>query len=303
MAGNFCTDDSKSELIDNIIKYMNILEKRYGVKINFSSVNHIFEINSAFYNKIFKYTYHENPLCNYIKHNKMAFSRCLDCKRLIRERLIRAPAWFCGMCHAGICEYVFPIMHKGVLAAYICVGEFNRGKRSISNLDRTAMHCGLDSETLRRLFCETVDMRMGIEDEESFICDVLSLCYMFSYLYTMLADKHSALSVKNPIINSALTYIEKYYTDRITLNDIAAYCHCNKNYLCSLFREVMDISVIDYINEIRIKHAMIKMRISGANVTEIALNCGFSSPAYFATVFRQIAGMSPREYMLNILNV
>ena len=32
------------------------------------------------------------------------------------------------------------------------------------------------------------------------------------------------------------------------------------------------------------------------NVSDIAGRCGFSDPAYFARVFRKIAGRSPREY-------
>ena len=35
---------------------------------------------------------------------------------------------------------------------------------------------------------------------------------------------------------------------------------------------------------------------SGQSITEIALNCGFGSSAYFASIFRKHAHCSAREY-------
>jgi AraC-like DNA-binding protein len=51
-----------------------------------------------------------------------------------------------------------------------------------------------------------------------------------------------------------------------------------------------------FIRFIRLKHAAKLLRKHTGNITEIAYNVGFNSPAHFAKAFREQFGKSPSEY-------
>ncbi|GAB2534553.1 substrate-binding domain-containing protein [Spirosoma aerophilum] len=66
-----------------------------------------------------------------------------------------------------------------------------------------------------------------------------------------------------------------------------------------LYRKVqalLDMNVIDYIAEIRLKKARRLLAESTKTMAEIAYETGFSSPAYFTTFFKQHTRKTPSEY-------
>ena len=46
----------------------------------------------------------------------------------------------------------------------------------------------------------------------------------------------------------------------------------------------------------RIKASMRMLAENRVSITQIAFDCGFSSPSYFARLFRRFQGMSPAEF-------
>jgi signal transduction histidine kinase/DNA-binding response OmpR family regulator len=66
-----------------------------------------------------------------------------------------------------------------------------------------------------------------------------------------------------------------------------------------LYRKVqalMDVNVVDYITEIRLKKAKHLLRETNKPMSEIAYEMGFSSPAYFTTFFKQHTQKTPSDY-------
>lgn len=61
-------------------------------------------------------------------------------------------------------------------------------------------------------------------------------------------------------------------------------------------RKLTNLSPMGYLQHQRVKKAKLLLTDSNQTITEIALKCGFASGAYFASVFRQHAHCSPREY-------
>jgi AraC-like DNA-binding protein len=58
----------------------------------------------------------------------------------------------------------------------------------------------------------------------------------------------------------------------------------------------MGISLINYLNTVKIRAACDMIQKGMGSMTDIALRCGFNSSAYFCKVFKQETGLSPREY-------
>ena len=66
-----------------------------------------------------------------------------------------------------------------------------------------------------------------------------------------------------------------------------------------LYRKVqtlLDMNVMDYLTEIRLKRAKYLLRETTKSMAEIAVETGFSSAAYFTTFFKQHTQKTPSEY-------
>jgi len=68
-------------------------------------------------------------------------------------------------------------------------------------------------------------------------------------------------------------------------------------YLHNLFRDE-GRTMYEYLKGERLQRARGMIDVSSANrmtITEIAMECGFSDPAYFSRLFKQVFGMTPSE--------
>jgi CheY-like chemotaxis protein len=98
------------------------------------------------------------------------------------------------------------------------------------------------------------------------------------------------------VVRKAMVYLHEHYMESISLEDAAHYVNMSKEYLARCFRQEMGITLVTYLNRYRVNQAKALLEKGEHSLTEIALETGFSSSAYFSRVFRQEVGMSPRDY-------
>lgn len=93
-----------------------------------------------------------------------------------------------------------------------------------------------------------------------------------------------------------VSYMEKHYSEPVSLRDLAEAVSCNHQYLCRFFREITGTTPIQYLISIRLSHACTLLRETTKSILEISLDCGFENTSYFIRKFRQQNGCTPREY-------
>lgn len=67
----------------------------------------------------------------------------------------------------------------------------------------------------------------------------------------------------------------------------------------SLYRKMKiatGLSPVEFIRNIRLKHGCQLLKKKSVSVAEVAYECGFSNPKYFATCFKEEFGLTPKEY-------
>ena len=96
-------------------------------------------------------------------------------------------------------------------------------------------------------------------------------------------------------VNLAIDYINKNYSDQMTLESVAKACYLSVNQLCRLFSEHCGTTVAKYITSKRITEAK-KMLAAGKGVTETAMLCGFGDYSGFIRVFKKNVGVTPGKY-------
>lgn len=93
-----------------------------------------------------------------------------------------------------------------------------------------------------------------------------------------------------------MDYIHAHYAEHITLDDIAAQINICRSECCRFFKRRMKISLFDYLLDYRIRQSLSLLSDTALSITEISEKTGFSTPAYYAKVFRERIHMSPGTY-------
>lgn len=97
-------------------------------------------------------------------------------------------------------------------------------------------------------------------------------------------------------INYIKEYIDEKYASEISLNNLSNKFYINKYYLTRLFKDSFGITIINYLNQVRVTKSKELLRYSDLSIEEIAVTIGFKDQNYFSRVFKKIDGISPREY-------
>lgn len=92
-----------------------------------------------------------------------------------------------------------------------------------------------------------------------------------------------------------LQMIEEHLTLPLDTADLAQLAHMSPSLLKKLFARYAGVGVMEYVRTRKINAAIPYLR-SGCSVQEVAARFGFSTPGYFATVFRRITGKAPSYY-------
>ena len=93
-----------------------------------------------------------------------------------------------------------------------------------------------------------------------------------------------------------LDYINQNFHSSLTAADIARNCYCSESYLNHTFKREIGVNIREYINNLRIKYAVLYLKNTERNVTDIAYSIGFNDSNYFSKVFTRHMGVSPREF-------
>jgi AraC-like DNA-binding protein len=93
-----------------------------------------------------------------------------------------------------------------------------------------------------------------------------------------------------------IMYIEQNYMDNISLEILAKHVDYNRNYICTAFKKDTGITIIDYLNYVRIRHAIEYISYSEIDISKICSRVGFSNVSHFNRTFKKFVGLSPSNY-------
>ena len=98
------------------------------------------------------------------------------------------------------------------------------------------------------------------------------------------------------LVYLAKRYINEHYTEKLTLSDIADHLRISSGHLSTTFSRYMNLTISDYIAQVKIEHAKELIDSGQYLIYEIAGQLGFDNAYYFSKVFKKVTGMSPRDY-------
>lgn len=98
------------------------------------------------------------------------------------------------------------------------------------------------------------------------------------------------------VVNQVKKYIVEHLDGDTSLYNLAEQVHFSQEYLLRIFKKKEGITILSYINDLKLTAAKQMLTDSELQVKEIADRLGFASQGYFGRFFRNKTGLTPNAY-------
>ncbi len=119
----------------------------------------------------------------------------------------------------------------------------------------------------------------------------LLLCHLFPY-FEIAEKKEGSENLLYRLVN----YMEKHYTENITLDNLAEELFVSKYYLSRIFNDRLGMNFNDYLNNLRVRYA-IELLNKDKSIASICYESGFNNLRTFNRAFKKATGKTPKELL------
>lgn len=97
-------------------------------------------------------------------------------------------------------------------------------------------------------------------------------------------------------VREVVKFVAEHYTEPLSLDDLAAMAGLGRDAFARVFREIVGLSLRDYLLDLRVERARQLLLESNRSLTEIAQESGFYDLPHLDKAFRRRFLLSPSDY-------
>ena len=150
------------------------------------------------------------------------------------------------------------------------------------------------AETAEKIItlCQSIESAISDEELSLAFAKSVELLNLILPIYLNLKKSYGAA----PTLHTAraIGYIEKRFSEDITLGKLSAHLGVSESFISRSFKKDLGVTVHGYINHVRILKALEILK--DQTVTETAYACGFSDTSHFISVFKKYMKTTPMKY-------
>lgn len=239
--------------------------------------------------ELMQFNIHDNAYCALIKSTKEGKARCHLQQQRVLAHCRKTQKSFCGVCHAGVFEFVYPLFD----------GKNTIGFLSVSGYRAPHLKNGAALSLPQKNELEKVyhGLKRQIPDQKWVDTLLHPLCQMLEL--ALRKNKEDAHREETPI-DRICRYLRQNFAADVTLDGLCREFSCSRSYLSHAFKRETGKSVGDYLTDVRVENAKHLLCYCAMNITQIAFSTGFSDSNYFSTVFKKRVGLSPLAYRRSV---
>ena len=146
---------------------------------------------------------------------------------------------------------------------------------------------------------ELFGQAFGVWSQCAFGYKIQTKALITQILFTLFSEnisQHFGASDAMRSLKEAVDYMEQNYSRKITVEELARLSGYSASHFTRMFRQMYNLSPVQYLNQLRIQHAKNLLRAEQYSLSQIAQRCGFSNVYYFSRCFKQITGATPRKW-------
>lgn len=195
------------------------------------------------------------------------------------------------------CEFICVLIHPLML----CISEAIEQNYIVPLLENQSVpYIKLSAETPWQK--ESFDCILNMYNAKDDTVAPLMISCLFLKIWSLIV-KNAAVS-ESPktqsndftVLKNMIGYIQKFYQEKITLDDIAKEGAVGQSKCCKLFNKYIGITPNAYLVRYRLNQSAWYLKNTDMSIAEIAQAVGFSGSSFFAETFRKQYHKSPSEY-------
>lgn len=154
-----------------------------------------------------------------------------------------------------------------------------------------------DCADLERLIYRLLSQKAGAEHDRLLQSSLIyELLFLLKTSYLLPMEGESTNAAADPRRDRLARYLSLHYGERLTLEDTAAQFGLTPQYFARYFKKTFGVTFLDYLTELRLRHACRELMAGGADVTAVAFSNGFTNLTSFYQAFRRAYGCAPGQF-------
>lgn len=157
----------------------------------------------------------------------------------------------------------------------------------------------------KRLFALFLGLHVALEkpapqiEQES---NLLLLLVELITRYAVPSPLRQSIGKERSRIKLVRECLETYYSENISLEQLAGIANLSPFHLLRLFRQEVGLPPHAYLTQVRVIRAK-KLLSEGMAIARVAFETGFADQSHLSKKFKQIVGVTPRQYGLSHKNL
>ncbi|MBN1617008.1 MAG: helix-turn-helix transcriptional regulator [Spirochaetales bacterium] len=149
--------------------------------------------------------------------------------------------------------------------------------------------------------CREIDLHVNVLQgplwpcyARSFLLELLLLIDRVSYEDSEFPQ--SLIPGSDVLSRNIFHYIHTHYYEEISIPSLTDRFATNRTTLNRIFKDCTGMSVMTYLEELRLSIAALLLRNTGLPIQSISQRIGYSDEGYFSRAFKKKNGLSPRDF-------
>lgn len=135
------------------------------------------------------------------------------------------------------------------------------------------------------------------EDADTNPLQIIGLTYYLLGLFSRHCQGATRVTAQEDAqFKPVMNYINEHFTEKISTKTLSHTFGYDEAYFCRRFKRTTGITVMKYIQILRLEYAQQLLKKKDCNIADIAVLCGFSDIYYFTRCFRKHFGVAPNEF-------
>ncbi len=128
-----------------------------------------------------------------------------------------------------------------------------------------------------------------------------SLCLAF--IHFVLKNVKITSPIEKTVKKIKRQMASKFHDSDLNVTELLKQSGYAEDYIRAHFKKIVGKTPIEYLTELRVKHAkaLINIYQNSMLLIDVSFNCGFDDYIYFSRKFKQVFGVSPNTYKKSIL--
>ena len=124
-----------------------------------------------------------------------------------------------------------------------------------------------------------------------------TLLNYLSYITSRMGQSPPTVHVEKPCVFDVATVVSSRFREKLSIGGIAQILEVSPFHLCRSFRAATGMTIHRYITTLRMSEAVHRLWSYRNNLTNLALDLGYSSHSHFSSAFRCFFGITPTQLM------